>query len=182
VPRLDVLVTTLRNDVERHRDVVDYFGMWLTMKCRYFAPPDVPGTRSAGRALRASAALCSVLIFLTSQTLASGPLLLPETIPPNLATIDPDALRTRASRGDGAAAADLGTLYAHGWKVPRDPAEAIRWLTRAISQKNKSAERELGLMLLRGDGVARDPERGVTLLQSAASGGDVTAEAAIGAA
>ena len=113
---------------------------------------------------------------------ARGPLLLPDSPAPNLATLDTDALRAKAIKGDIAAAADLGTLYAHGWKLRRDPAEAIRWLTRAATLKNKPARRELGLLLLRGDGVARDPEQAVGLLTSAADSGDMVAAAALGAA
>jgi len=113
---------------------------------------------------------------------ARGPLLLPDSPPPNLATLDTDALRNRATRGDPAAEADLGAAYAHGWKVRRDPAEAMRWLLRAASAKNRTGRRELGLLLLRGDGAARDPDQAVTLLSAAAEAGDMVAAAALGAA
>ena len=127
--------------------------------------------------------LACIVLSLTGQAWARGPLLLPENTPPNnLATLDADALRGKATRGDAAAAADLGALYAHGWKLRRDPAEAMRWLTRAVTLKNKQGRRELGLLLLRGDGVARDPERAVALLQEAAEAGDAMAAAGLGVA
>src|ERR1700677_1374222 len=127
---------------------------------------------------RLLAASCIVL-SVTGQARARGPLLLPESTPPNLTSIDPDALRDRATRGEAKAAADLGSLYAHGWKLPRDPVEAMRWLMRAADSKNRLAERELGLLLLRGDGVASDPERAVALLKLAAAAGDTTAATAL---
>ena len=73
-------------------------------------------------------------------------------------------------------------LYAHGWKVPRDPVEAMHWLTQAATLKNRTGQRELGLLLLRGDGVARDPDRAVALLKQAAEAGDAVAAAALGVA
>ena len=113
---------------------------------------------------------------------ARGPLFLPDSPQPNLATIDIEALRKKAAANDAPAMADLGLAYAHGWKARRDPAEAVRWLNRAVAARNRLGRRELGLLLLRGEGVARDPERGVELLRLAAEAGDMTAAAALGAA
>src|SRR5664279_1631237 len=79
--------------------------------------PDQRDTRRAGWFVRIGVrdALFCCLVVLTSPAWARGPLLLPESPPPNLATLDTDALRTKATKGDAAAAADLGAVYAHGW-------------------------------------------------------------------
>src|ERR1700677_832567 len=113
---------------------------------------------------RLLAASCIVL-SVTGQARARGPLLLPESTPPNLTSIDPDALRDRATRGEAKAAADLGSLYAHGWKLPRDPVEAMRWLMRAADSKNRLAGGGLGLLLSPGGGGASDPEGGGRLVE-----------------
>ena len=97
-----------------------------------------------------------VALVLAGPARARGPLLLPDTSPPaNVATLDIDGLRNKATHGDAGAAADLGAAYAHGWKVRRDPAEGLRWLTRSVSAKNRTGRRELGLMLWRGIRIAR---------------------------
>ena len=58
----------------------------------------------------------------------------------------------------------------------------MRWLSRAATLKQNSAQRELGLLLLRGDGVARDTARAISLLTAPAKAGDPVAAAALGAA
>src|SRR5271165_6640603 len=63
-------------------------------------------------------------LLMTVPAWTRGPLLVSDSPPPpNIATLDIDGLRARATKGDAAAAADLGALYAHGWKLRRDPAE-----------------------------------------------------------
>src|ERR1700735_1701362 len=138
--------------------------------------------RPAAQTMLRLIAVTCLLSACVAPAWANGPLLLPDTTPPNPAALDIDGVRAKATKGDAAAAADLGAAYAHGWKVRRDTAEGVRWLTRAVTAKNRSARREMGLLLLRGDGVARDPERAVAMLTAAADGGDPIAAAALGAA
>ena len=98
---------------------------------------------------------CScIALSLAGPAWARGPLLLPDSTPPNLATIDPDSLRARATHGEAAAAADLGTLYAHGWKLRRDPAEAMRWLMHAADAEEQARPAGAWPVAAAGDGVA----------------------------
>ena len=131
----------------------------------------------------ARAAVSLLALVWSGSALARGLLLRPDTPPPaNLAALDIEGLRARSARGDARATVDLGTAYAHGWKVARDPREASRLLTLAVAQKNVVAHRELALLLLRGDGIPPDPGRAIDLLRTAAADGDTEAMAALGTA
>jgi TPR repeat protein len=61
-----------------------------------------------------------------------------------------------ADAGDRIAQYHVGTLYAQGIGVLRDPAEAARWYRRAAEQGLNEAQYQLGLMYTRGSGVSRD--------------------------
>ncbi len=56
---------------------------------------------------------------------------------------DLNALRTRALRGDAAAALELGNLYFEGRDVPKNLAEAGRWWRQAASKGNAIARENL---------------------------------------
>jgi TPR repeat protein len=61
--------------------------------------------------------------------------------------------RLAAEQGESAAQANLGYMYANGYGVPEDDAEAIKWVRLAAEQGYAKAQNDLGLMYVRGEGV-----------------------------
>jgi uncharacterized protein len=66
------------------------------------------------------------------------------------------AILARAQRGDPAAEARLGWLYATGRGLPQNFAEAAKWYYRAATHGNATAQYELGMAYNKGQGVPRD--------------------------
>ena len=44
------------------------------------------------------------------------------------------ALRETAEQGDAAAQYDLGSMYFYGEEIPKDNAEAVKWLRKSAEQ------------------------------------------------
>ena len=65
-------------------------------------------------------------------------------------------LRPLADQGHADAQLSLGTIYQHGWGVPQDEAEAVKWYHLAADQGLAGAQEILGLMYYRGRGVPQD--------------------------
>jgi hypothetical protein len=85
--------------------------------------------------------------------------------------------RLAAERGDGRAAALLGSWHYEGAAgTTVDRAEAVRWYAIAAPAGETTAQHRLGLCLLRGDGVDADAEAGVAWLQQAAANGSAQAQ------
>jgi uncharacterized protein len=63
---------------------------------------------------------------------------------------------TGAASGYANAQFQLGFLYRNGWGVPRDYAEALKWLRRAAAQGDRYAQSNLGFMYHDGEGVPKD--------------------------
>jgi TPR repeat protein len=85
-------------------------------------------------------------------------------------------LKQIAYAGDVAAQVQLGVIYLTGDGVPRDDAEAAKWLRKAADQDNAVAERYLAEMYFKGRGVAADSAEAAKLLQMAAQQGDADSE------
>lgn len=70
-----------------------------------------------------------------------------------------EALHEKAEQGDPHAQYELGLRYENGaLDVNRDPAKALKWLTRAASNGNLLAMHKLARVYARGElGVAKDP-------------------------
>lgn len=66
------------------------------------------------------------------------------------------AIIARAQRGDPAAAARLGWLYATGRGVAQNYPEAAKWFYRAANRGNAAAQFALGMAYNKGQGVPRD--------------------------
>lgn len=64
-----------------------------------------------------------------------------------------------------------GRQYLAGDGVPRNSAEAARWLWRAVAARNTAAEMELASLYAKGEGVAKNCEQAKILLDSAARRG-----------
>jgi TPR repeat protein len=64
-----------------------------------------------------------------------------------------------AKTGDARAQTSLGLMYARGYGVPKNLAEAHRWWNFAAIQNDPGAQYNLGLTYVRGEGVTVDYER-----------------------
>jgi TPR repeat protein len=81
-------------------------------------------------------------------------------------------LRQLAEAGNADAAAYYGGLFLVGTGgVPRDLAQARRWLERSAAGGNPSAAFNLAVMAERGDGMAADPAEAFGWYRKAAEGG-----------
>jgi uncharacterized protein len=54
--------------------------------------------------------------------------------------------RAQADQGNAEAQNSLGDFYLNGWGVPKDPAEAMKWFTKATDQKYADAQFNIGGM------------------------------------
>lgn len=68
-----------------------------------------------------------------------------------------DSVRARAEKGDVQAQLSLGTYYASGHGVARDPGKAVKWHRKAAEQGLAAAQYLLATEYLQGTGVKRDP-------------------------
>jgi len=71
-------------------------------------------------------------------------------------------------------------MYHEGEGVPRDYAQAVKWLTKAAEQGDNSAQNELALMYYTGDGVRQDYPEAAKWWTKAAAGGDGNAQHRLG--
>lgn len=70
---------------------------------------------------------------------------------------------------------DLARLYLEGTGAPRDPRQAVRWLSLAAQKGQHQAQAMLGAMLFKGEHVRRQASRGLmwlTLARDSAGGPD----------
>ncbi len=95
---------------------------------------------------------------------------------------DLSVLRQKAEQGNEKARVDLGVAYAKGDGVPKDYAEAIKWLQPAAVQGNAEAQFILGDFYRRGLGVSRDDKEAVRLYRCAAEQGHALAQFSMGRA
>jgi hypothetical protein len=85
-----------------------------------------------------------------------------------------------AALGDPAAEETLSRIYAGGVGVPKDTAEALKWLRKAAESGYDIAEYELAAMYARGEGVARDDSAAFAWYRRAAEQGNALAEYLVG--
>ena len=84
--------------------------------------------------------------------------------------------RFHAEQGDVAAQTNLGILYANGWGVARNDAEAVRWYRKAARQGYANAQTNLGVMYDHGRGVRQDLAEALRLYRLAAAQGEPYAQ------
>ena len=88
--------------------------------------------------------------------------------------------RPLAERGNEAAQANLGFMYAKGQGVPQDDQEAVRWSRLAAEQGDAVAQCNLGVMYNKGQGVPQDYTEAVKWYRLAVEQGDAVAQANLG--
>jgi TPR repeat protein/serine/threonine protein kinase len=79
-----------------------------------------------------------------------------------------DETKAKAEKGDAKAQAGLGRMYYEGVGVPKDNAEALKWLRKAADQGNADGQCALGWMYEFGEGVAKDQTEAVKWFRKAA--------------
>lgn len=84
-----------------------------------------------------------------------------------------------AKAGDAKAQYYLGLLHAHGYGVPKNPAEAAKWFQKAAEQDVPEAQFDLGHLYRRGAGVPQDYEQAILWLRKAADNGDTFAQSSL---
>ncbi|MBI3875681.1 MAG: SEL1-like repeat protein [Verrucomicrobia bacterium] len=80
-------------------------------------------------------------------------------------------IRLGAERGQPVAMRLLANAYLTGEGVPKDPAEAVKWLTKAAEQRDALAQFILGILYQEGRGVARDAFEAAKWYRAAAGQG-----------
>jgi TPR repeat protein len=85
-------------------------------------------------------------------------------------------LKEVAYAGDMNAQVELGVIYLTGNGVPRDDAEAVKWLRKAADQDSPLGERYLAEMYFKGRGVAADNEEAAKWLRLAANQDDAQSQ------
>jgi len=83
-------------------------------------------------------------------------------------------LRKKAEQGLAGAQSNLGEMYAHGYGVTKDLAEAARWYRKSAEQGFGEAELNLGMACLQGQGVPKDETEGLAWIMVACRKGSVT--------
>lgn len=74
-----------------------------------------------------------------------------------------------AKKGDVDAQYNLAVMYANGQGVPKDTAEARKWLREPVMRGHAGAQFLLGLMFAHGLGVERDLVKAVSWYRKAAA-------------
>lgn len=87
---------------------------------------------------------------------------------------------SRANGGDATAQYNLGMRYGAGTGVPKDYAEAARWLRKAADQGLARAQFNLGMLYANGQGVTKDAAEAATWVSKAAESGDAAAQTTMG--
>ena len=90
------------------------------------------------------------------------------------------ALRASAAQGDADAQFNLGVMYAEGYGVPQDAAEAVAWYRLAAERGDHEAQTNLGGMYAEGRGVQQDAAEAVAWYRLAAAQGDADAQTNLG--
>lgn len=86
-----------------------------------------------------------------------------------------------AALGDAAGEEAVGSIYLRGAGVPKDPAEALKWLRKAADQGYDAAQMEIGWMYDHGEGVPKDDGAAAEWYRKAAEQGHAPAEVLLGA-
>jgi TPR repeat protein len=87
---------------------------------------------------------------------------------------------TAAEKGDAIAQNTVGTMYADGLGVPRDSAEALKWLQKSADQNLPQAQANLAVLYENGYGVRTSFTEAAKWYQKAAEQGNAMGQAYLG--
>jgi TPR repeat protein len=93
---------------------------------------------------------------------------------------DFEAVKRAAEQGSADAQFNLGVMYAKGFGVTQDYAEAMKWYKQAAEQGYVPAQYNLGMMYDKGLGIARNDAEAVKWYRNAAEQGLVLAQNNLG--
>jgi TPR repeat protein len=85
--------------------------------------------------------------------------------------VDPQYRHLLAKRGNAAMQFDLGWMHEIGYRVPRNPKEAIKWYQLAANKKHAGAQFALGVMYYDGKYVKQNRREALKLFQRSAENG-----------
>ena len=88
--------------------------------------------------------------------------------------------KKKAEAGDAKAQYNLGHMYNAGEDMPKDTAEAVKWLRLAADQGFDKAQSSLGLMYQLGEGVLADSAEAIKWYRLAAVQGDARGQNSLG--
>ena len=88
--------------------------------------------------------------------------------------------KKKAEAGDSKAQYNLGHMYNAGEDMPKDTAEAVKWLRLAADQGFAKAQSSLGLMYQLGEGVLADSAEAIKWYRLAAVQGDARGQNSLG--
>jgi len=92
------------------------------------------------------------------------------------ASVDMEAIRAGAERGDAAAQMNLGAVYAKGLNVTQSYTMAAKWYRLAADQSNAPAQLALGELYEVGQGVTKDEAEAARWYRQAAEQGNPAAQ------
>ena len=81
-------------------------------------------------------------------------------------------VRQAADQGDPKAQFYLSGMYSHGWGVPKDEREGVKWCRKAANQGLASAQRHMGTAYRQGWGVPQDIQEAIRWFRKAAEQGN----------
>jgi TPR repeat protein len=136
-----------------------------------------------GKRIRHSAALAAALLLLLGRTAIVWGDPLDDAVAAQARRDYATALRLLrplAEAGDPVAQKNLGDLYDHGWGVPQDQSEGVKWYRKAAEQGYADAQFELGVSYEIGRGVPKDYSETAKWLLRAAEQGQGDAQGSLG--
>jgi TPR repeat protein len=143
--------------------------------------PDYPQAiywlQRAAQQSHSDAALLLALLYRKQPELAPKP-----TSAKEMFTFAFTLLNEAAEKGDEAAMARLGQIYAKGVFIPKDTKKAMAWLERAVKGGSPKAKSVLGRYAIWGTMPGYTEADALRLLQEAAEGGVISAWVQLGLA
>ena len=118
---------------------------------------------------------CLIALFLCASLLPSAMAATPANAGKSF-----QETKIKAEKGIAPAQANLGFLYANGYGVPKDEAEAVKWYRKAADQGYAKAKYNLGVMYANGRGVPKDEAEALKWYRKAADQGYAPAQFNLG--
>ena len=91
-----------------------------------------------------------------------------------------EKFREQANAGEAGAQSFLGLMYEHGWGVPQDDAQAVKWWRKAAEQGHAAAQNNLGWAYQNGRGLQQDDAQAAEWYRKAAEQDNADAQCNLG--